>query len=121
MKRRNFIKNASLTGMGLAVGTSLTNCGNSTEGKPISETQPEASLPLVIATWGVKNATAKAWEILQNGGTALDAVEQGCKVEEADAELLWMLWSKAAKLRKLMQQDSRLVKVVCQTEMGMSH
>ncbi|MCL4171206.1 UNVERIFIED_CONTAM: hypothetical protein GTU68_030350, partial [Idotea baltica] len=40
--------------------------------------------PLVIATWNVKAATAKAWEILENGGTALDAVEQGCMVEEAD-------------------------------------
>jgi N4-(beta-N-acetylglucosaminyl)-L-asparaginase len=84
MKRRNFIKNASLTGMGLAVGSTLTHCGNPTEGKPITQTQPEASLPLVIATWDVKNATAKAWEVLQAGGTALDAVEQGCKVEEAD-------------------------------------
>ena len=85
MKRRNFIKNASLTGMGLAVGSTFTNCGKPTEGKPISETQPQASLPLVIATWDVKNATSKAWEVLQNGGTALDAVEQGCKVEEANA------------------------------------
>jgi N4-(beta-N-acetylglucosaminyl)-L-asparaginase len=84
MKRRNFIKNASLTGMGLAVGSTLAHCGNLAEGKPITQTQPEASLPLVIATWDVKNATAKAWEVLQAGGTALDAVEQGCKVEEAD-------------------------------------
>jgi N4-(beta-N-acetylglucosaminyl)-L-asparaginase len=84
MKRRNFIKNASLTGMGLAVGSTLTHCGNPTEGKPITQTQPEASLPLVLATWDVKNATAKAWEVLQAGGTALDAVEQGCKVEESD-------------------------------------
>jgi N4-(beta-N-acetylglucosaminyl)-L-asparaginase len=39
---------------------------------------------MVIATWDVKNATAKAWDILQAGGNALDAVEQGCRVEEAD-------------------------------------
>ena len=50
---------------------------------PISTTQT-ASLPLVIATWHVENATAKAMEVLQSGGTALDAVEQGCMVEEAD-------------------------------------
>src|SRR5690606_18796583 len=42
--------------------------------------------PLVIATWNVKNATEKAWEILHNGGRALDAVEKGCNVEEEDSE-----------------------------------
>src|SRR5690606_31543050 len=40
--------------------------------------------PLVIATWDVKSATEKAWEIIQQGGSAIDAVENGCKVEEAD-------------------------------------
>ena len=84
MKRRNFLKNASLTGVGLAVGSTLVNCGNPKEGKPIVTSNEKASLPLVIATWDVKNATAKAWEILQAGGNALDAVEQGCRVEEAD-------------------------------------
>ena len=89
MKRRNFIKNASLTGVGLAVGNTLIQCGNPKDGKPIatSITTPSvksATLPMVIATWNVPNATAKAWEILQAGGNALDAVEQGCMVEEAD-------------------------------------
>ena len=86
MKRRNFIKNASLTSVGLAVGTSMISCKESstTETKIIA-VAPNASLPLVIATWNVKNATAKAWEVLQAGGSALDAVEQGCRVEEADA------------------------------------
>lgn len=87
MKRRNFLKNASLTGVGLAVGTAITSCVNTTEGKPIiSNTSKPSSLPLVIATWNVKNATAKAMEILQYGGNALDAVEQGCMVEEADVK-----------------------------------
>jgi len=84
MKRRNFIKNASLTSVGLAVGSTLVNCAeNNSDNKTTSSTQ-KASLPLVIATWNVKNATAKAWEILDAGGNALDAVEQGCKVEEAN-------------------------------------
>ena len=30
------------------------------------------------------NATTKAWEVLENGGNALDAVEQGVMIEEAD-------------------------------------
>lgn len=88
MKRRNFLKNASLTGVGLAVGSTLLNCDEkytkkSSEEKAITM-PPHGTLPLVIATWDVKNATAKAWEILQADGNALDAVEQGCMVEEAD-------------------------------------
>lgn len=84
MERRNFIKNASLTGVGLAVGTAMVNCADTKESKTTYSTA-KTSLPLVIATWHVKNATAKAWEILQADGSALDAVEQGCRVEEADA------------------------------------
>jgi len=87
MKRRNFIKNAALTSAGLAVTNSLLSCEDTSKKEnnttPISTTQT-ASLPLVIATWHVENATAKAMEVLQSGGTALDAVEQGCMVEEAD-------------------------------------
>lgn len=88
MKRRNFIKNASLTGVGLVVGSTLLNCDEkyrkqSSEDNVVVTPSKEA-LPIVIATWDVKNATAKAWEILQAGGNALDAVEQGCMVEEAN-------------------------------------
>ena len=86
MKRRNFIRNTSLTGFGLAIsGSSLAcqeNKNSDNENKPISASN--LKLPLVIATWNVSNATSKAWEVLENGGNALDAVEQGCMVEEAD-------------------------------------
>jgi N4-(beta-N-acetylglucosaminyl)-L-asparaginase len=85
MKRRNFIKNASLTGVGLAVGSSLASCAENASGeKKLIANTNNATLPLVIATWNVKDATAKAMEVLQNGGSALDAVEQGCMVEEAN-------------------------------------
>ena len=85
MKRRNFIKNASLTGVGLAVGSTLVNCAeNTSEKNKETTTTVKASLPLVIATWNVKNATAKAWETFQEGKSALDAVEQGCMIEEAN-------------------------------------
>jgi N4-(beta-N-acetylglucosaminyl)-L-asparaginase len=42
-------------------------------------------LPAVIATWGPNTkATAAAWEVLSKGGRALDAVEAGARVPEAD-------------------------------------
>ena len=76
-----------MTGAGLAIGNSITSCADSESKEENNDTTvstDEANLPLVIATWHVKNATAKAMEVLQNGGTSLDAVEQGCMVEEAD-------------------------------------
>ena len=85
MKRRNFIKKASISGVGLAVGSTVLSCAeNNSEESKTTTTTKKASLPLVIATWNVTNATAKAWDILQTGGNALDAVEQGCMVEETD-------------------------------------
>ncbi|MFC4722539.1 N(4)-(beta-N-acetylglucosaminyl)-L-asparaginase [Geojedonia litorea] len=88
MKRRNFIKNASLTGVGIAVGSSLAGCNEPAKKENESEVainkSNSAYIPVVIATWNVKQSTSKAWETIQNGGSALDAVEQGCRVEEAD-------------------------------------
>ena len=87
MKRRNFIKNASLTGVGLSIGGSLIACNESkSEESNTAITTAKASLPLVIATWDVKNATAKAYETLKEGGDILDAIEKGCNVEEDNAE-----------------------------------
>lgn len=48
-----------------------------------AETDPR-NLPVVIATWDNRKATAAAWEVLSKGGYALDAVETGVHVPEAD-------------------------------------
>ncbi len=44
--------------------------------------------PLIVSTWrhGLP-ANKKAWEVLKDGGRALDAVEQGVRVVEADPEI----------------------------------
>ncbi|WP_431157370.1 isoaspartyl peptidase/L-asparaginase family protein [Winogradskyella poriferorum] len=86
MKRRKFIKKASLSGAGIALGHTLMSCNENAENKLVTPvtTSTTSSLPLVIATWHVENATAKAMEVLQAGGSSLDAVEQGCRVEEAN-------------------------------------
>ena len=49
------------------------------------EPQPAVGGPIVISTWshGVP-ANAAAWNVLQKGGRALDAVEAGVRVPEAD-------------------------------------
>src|SRR6516225_1979960 len=41
--------------------------------------------PVVVSTWKFgMDANAAAWKILSNNGTALDAVEAGARVPEAD-------------------------------------
>jgi N4-(beta-N-acetylglucosaminyl)-L-asparaginase len=42
--------------------------------------------PVVIATWDNRKATAAAWKILSKQGYALDAVEAGARVPEADPD-----------------------------------
>jgi len=42
--------------------------------------------PLVVATWNNLGATDAAWQNMQKGGTALDGVEAGVRVPEADPE-----------------------------------
>lgn len=93
MKRRKFIKNSSYLSAGIAISPLLANCKEASESdaKALSEIDDndngaQNKFPLVIATWNVKDATSKAWEVLSNGGSALDAVEEGCKVEEANAK-----------------------------------
>lgn len=97
MKRRKFIQNASLTSLGVVAGATALSCKEEAENANSSETAAltakdgpmessgTATIPMVIATWNVPAATAKAWEVLQEGKSALDAIEQGCNVEEANA------------------------------------
>lgn len=43
--------------------------------------------PVVVSTWRTAtNANQAAWEVLSKGGYALDAVEEGVKVEEANPD-----------------------------------
>ncbi len=82
MKRRNFIKRASLSGIGVAVGSNLLANNSAENTSYISE--EKTTIPIVITTWDIPNATNKAGELLDQGKSSLDAIEQGCNVEEAD-------------------------------------
>ncbi|CAN5209909.1 N(4)-(beta-N-acetylglucosaminyl)-L-asparaginase [soil metagenome] len=47
--------------------------------------QPVLNEPIVISTWDFgKAANAGAWEVLKKGGRAVDAVEAGVRIPEAD-------------------------------------
>lgn len=72
IKRRKFIKNALLGGLGVCL-------------VPEALAQAKTRKPVVISTWrfGLK-ANAVAWEQLTESATALDAVEAGVRVIESD-------------------------------------
>jgi len=84
MKRRKFLKNSTLGSAAVLSAAPLVSCKDATTPEP----QPSVPTggPVAICTWDFGNATARAWEVLQGGGTALDAVEAGVMVEEADPE-----------------------------------
>jgi N4-(beta-N-acetylglucosaminyl)-L-asparaginase len=84
MKRRKFLKNASLTGVAITVGSSLASCKEETKEKVVAGAITKPVRPLVIATWNTPLAVNAAAEVLKNGGSAIDAVEQGCRIEEAN-------------------------------------
>jgi N4-(beta-N-acetylglucosaminyl)-L-asparaginase len=70
--RRKFIKLTALGAGALSAGDLIAR-------------QPEVNKPIVISTWNFGlAANVEAWKILSAGGRALDAVEAGAKVPEAD-------------------------------------
>ena len=87
MNRRKFLKKGSRGAAGLSAASlvpaaALTACAQDKK----KEAASAVNKPHVIATWNVPNATAEAWKALQEGQSALDAVERGTKVEEADTK-----------------------------------
>lgn len=80
--RRNFIKTAAIGSVAIALNSFKSKEVASDE---IVKNENTESKPIVLSTWrfGIE-ANAAAWEILKNNGRALDAVEAGVKVPEAD-------------------------------------
>jgi N4-(beta-N-acetylglucosaminyl)-L-asparaginase len=82
--RREFIRTAALGSLALGA------CG--IEGKEVKSVTAtiangEKKYPIVISTWNHgMAANAKAWETLNTGGYALDAVEAGVRMTEDDPE-----------------------------------
>ena len=85
--RRDFIKIGALGSVAL-----LTQTGCSSEQPADNEEQIpagpiEINKPVVISTWDHGQAANEAaWKVLSTGGKAIDAVEQGVRVTESDAD-----------------------------------
>lgn len=83
--RRKFLTNTSLGAVAALSGVSNLSCNEIDASSSNSDTQKQTAK--FISTWnfGV-NANQKALSVLNDGGSVLDAVEQGVRVIEADAE-----------------------------------
>ncbi len=87
--RRDFLKLTALGGAAVVTGSLIQSCDtDKTKGTAVSKQDNKnkpIQKPVVISTWdhGMQ-ANIPAWEILNNGGSALDAVEAGVRVVESD-------------------------------------
>ncbi len=80
--RRKFIRNSLAGGALLGTAIHLEACSTSDQAETTEEKPSE--LPVVVSTWNNVKANEVAWGVLDSGGSALDAVEAGVKVPEAD-------------------------------------
>ncbi|MEO1013135.1 MAG: N(4)-(beta-N-acetylglucosaminyl)-L-asparaginase [Bacteroidota bacterium] len=83
MQRRAFLKSSTVATAGI-VSNPLMSCREEVKDDKALAQEPKGNFPLVICTWNFHNASQKAWEVLEQGGSALDAVTQGVMVEEND-------------------------------------
>jgi N4-(beta-N-acetylglucosaminyl)-L-asparaginase len=76
--RRKFLQSSLVGSAAMLAGKQFASCA---EVNNIAQ----KNNPIVISTWDFgKAANAEAWKVLSSGGKALDAVEAGVKVPEAD-------------------------------------
>ncbi|MEM9885182.1 MAG: N(4)-(beta-N-acetylglucosaminyl)-L-asparaginase [Bacteroidota bacterium] len=86
INRRNFLSKSFFSSIGIGLFSTACRSGENTE-----VSTAEASLdrftdfnPTVISTWKNIKANEAAWAIIERNGRALNAVEAGAKVPEAD-------------------------------------
>lgn len=83
--RRKFINRSILSSLGISI-SGLSACSTTPLSEEEQTTKAVAIKPQVIATWDNHGAIEAAWQVIQKGGTALDAVEQGARIPEGDEE-----------------------------------
>jgi len=86
MERRKFLKNSTAVTAGLISGPIMASSLEANKMESPANEISQVIRPIVICTWDFHRASAKAWEVLKDGGNSLDAVEQGVRVEEADVD-----------------------------------
>ena len=87
--RRDFLRQSAALGALAALPACAPEESSASSSPGASSASPVAgaqTAPVALATWNNQAAIAVAWEVLNAGGYALDAVEQGVWIPEADPE-----------------------------------
>lgn len=86
--RRNFMKKAALGTIGISTLMSCKDLGVESAVVATDSSTKKVRKPLVISTWnhGLP-ANEETWNQLKNGASALDAIEAGMKIPEADPKV----------------------------------
>ncbi|MBJ7879812.1 N(4)-(beta-N-acetylglucosaminyl)-L-asparaginase [Gelidibacter salicanalis] len=86
--RRDFIKKAALGTIGISSVLSCTSVTSATAAVPVVSSGKKGSKPFVISTWnhGLP-ANDETWKQLKNGKSAIDAIEAGMRIPEADPKV----------------------------------
>lgn len=86
--RRNFMKKAALGTIGISTLMSCKDLGVESTVVATDNSTKKVRKPLVISTWnhGLP-ANEETWNKLKNGASALDAIEAGMKIPEADPKV----------------------------------
>ncbi|MEM8526897.1 MAG: N(4)-(beta-N-acetylglucosaminyl)-L-asparaginase [Bacteroidota bacterium] len=79
MKRRNFLSSSALAGLGLGMG-----CKTEIQEEKSDAIQTDHFQATVVSTWNNQKANEAAWKVIGQQGKAIDAVEAGVKIPEAD-------------------------------------
>ena len=82
--RRDFIKKSMVGSAFMGTAVSMGSCETDSNNADSNDQLKESNLPVVVSTWKNFKANQAAWEVLSAGGSALDAVEKGVMVPEAD-------------------------------------
>ena len=78
--RRKFLRNIAITGVAFPFAKNIS--------AKSFQFKSDDNSPLVISTWNFGlQANEAAWKILESGGSALDAVEAGIYIPEADPKI----------------------------------
>ena len=88
VNRRRFLTLGSLAGLfpSLSFGAAKRHANALTNTTSITPLSPTSPAPMVISTWKQPKANAAAQAVLDRGGRALDAVEAGVRIPEADPD-----------------------------------
>lgn len=83
MDRRRFVLNGITKVVAVSAGGTLLSSA-CTPTSNIIKTNDNNTFPVIISTWNNQKANEKALQVIRDGGTAIDGIEAGIRIPEAD-------------------------------------